>query len=84
MRTFAEATAEVAEKTVKVAESSFADGEVTVEEEEVVPDGCPICPCCSSSLDPVEFEQMKKDVARKFGKSIQTLLFHKEVCVHGE
>jgi predicted transcriptional regulator len=45
VRTFAEAAAEVAEKTVKVAESSFADEDVEVVDE-VVPEGCPICPCC--------------------------------------
>jgi hypothetical protein len=79
VRTFAEAALEAAASTVKVAENSFVAGEVedevVPEVEDLIPEGTPICPCCNSSLDPVEFEQMKKDVARKFGKSIQMLLF---------
>ena len=73
VRTFAEAVAEVAAKTAEVAESSFVPGEV--EADEVVPDGCPLCPCCGASMDIAEYKEVKQTVARKFGKPIQTLLF---------
>ncbi len=76
VRTFAEAAAEVAVKTAEVAESSFVPGEV--EEDEVVPDGCPLCPCCGASMDLAEYKEVKQIVARKFGKPIQTLLFSEE------
>ena len=74
VRTFAEAAAEVAAKTVEVSESSFSPGEIEVEEE-VVPDGTPLCPCCGASMDLAEYKEVKQTVARKFGKPIQTLLF---------
>lgn len=73
VRTFAEAAAEVACETAKVAESSFSPREV--EEEEVVPEGTPLCPCCGASMDLAEYKEVKQSVARKFGKPIQTLLF---------
>jgi transposase-like protein len=76
VRTFAEAAAEVASKTSEVGESSFVPGEV--EEEEVVPDGYPLCPCCGASMDIAEYKEVKQTVARKFGKPIQTLLFPEE------
>lgn len=74
VRTFAEAAADVAAETAKTAESSFSPGEVEVEEE-VVPEGTPLCPCCGASMDLAEYKEVKQSVARKFGKSIQTLLF---------
>jgi hypothetical protein len=73
VRTFAEAAAEAAQVTAKAAESSFSSGEVEVEE--VVPEGTPLCPCCGASMDLAEYREVKQIVARKFGKSIQTLLF---------
>ena len=73
VRTFAEAAAEVASETAKVAESSFSSREV--EEEEVVPEGTPLCPCCGASMDLAEYKEVKQSVARKFGGPIQTLLF---------
>jgi ribonucleotide monophosphatase NagD (HAD superfamily) len=76
VRTFAEAAAEVASKTSEVGESSFVPGEV--EEDEVVPDGYPLCPCCGASMDIAEYKEVKQTVARKFGKPIQTLLFPEE------
>jgi hypothetical protein len=76
VRTFAEAAAEAAQATAKAAESSFSHGEV--EEDEVVPDGTPICPCCSASLNLSEYEEIKQKIKVKFGKSIQTLLFPEE------
>jgi hypothetical protein len=48
---------------------------VTRLEPEVIPEGCPICPCCGSSLDPAEYQEIKQAVAVKYGKQIQTLLF---------
>lgn len=72
VRTFAEAAAEAAQATAKVAESSFVPGEV---EEEDVPDGPPICPCCSASLNLSEYEEIKQKIKTKFGRSMQMLLF---------
>jgi hypothetical protein len=72
VRTFEEAAKEVAAETAKADESSFVPGEV---EDEVVPDGCPICPCCSASLNLSEYEEIKQKIKVKFGKSIQMLLF---------
>lgn len=49
---------------------------ITQPKPEVIPEGCPICPCCGVSMDPAEYEEVKLAVAVKFGKQIQTLLFH--------
>jgi hypothetical protein len=42
---------------------------------EVIPEGCPICPICEASMNLAEFEEVKRSVAVKYGKQIQTLLF---------
>jgi hypothetical protein len=75
VRTFAEAAAEVAEKKAEASGSSFASGEIEDKVDEVVLAGAPICPCCGASMDIPEYEEVKQSVGRKFGKSIQTLLF---------
>ena len=46
-------------------------------EPEVIPEGTPICPVCEASMDLAEFEEVKRAVAIKYGKQIQTLLFPK-------
>ncbi len=42
---------------------------------ETIPEGTPICPCCGTSLDPAEYQEIKTAMAVKYGKQIQTLLF---------
>lgn len=77
VRTFEEAVKEVSEKTVKVAESSFAsmNEEPEPEIEESISPGTPCCPVCKCAMDPAEYKEIKQSVAKEFGKSIQTLLF---------
>lgn len=49
--------------------------EVEKVEEEPIPEGTPLCPCCGASMNLSEFEEVKQAVAVKYGKQIQTLLF---------
>jgi len=49
--------------------------EMTQREPEVIPEGTPICPVCEASMNLAEFEEVKRAVAVKYGKQIQTLLF---------
>ncbi len=45
------------------------------EEPEEIPPNTPICPICHCSMDPTEYKEVKANVAKKYGKQIQTLLF---------
>lgn len=75
VRTFEEAAAEAAaESASKVKPLDFCVEESQAEDE-VVPEGYPICPLCSAFMDLAEYKEIKQKAAAKFGKSIQTLLF---------
>jgi hypothetical protein len=72
VRTFAEAALEASQAS-KPKPIDFCVEEA--EEDEVVPEGTPLCPFCHASMNLDEFEQNKKEAIAKYGKPIQTLLF---------
>jgi hypothetical protein len=47
-------------------------------EEEPIPEGTPICPCCGVSMDPTEYQEIKLKIEAKYGLQILTLLFPEE------